>query len=185
VALAVARAMHILHTNTCQEPRVRRLVPLGAALVACVQSVACAPRDRATAADLPSSDSAAIRAVDSAYVAGWLANDSSAVLATLDSDVVLLPAGSTPIVGRDAARRFWWPGDGSRTTIVSYAAAVDEVAGNATLAYLRGTSTLAFTYERDTVRSRGTSRTMTLTVVRKREDGRWRIVRRMWGPLGA
>ncbi|HJU89362.1 MAG TPA: DUF4440 domain-containing protein [Gemmatimonadaceae bacterium] len=132
---------------------------------------------------LSEADRAAIRSVDSAYVAGWLANDSGAVLATLDSGVVLMPAGSRPLVGVDAARGFWWPRDGSRTTITGYTATVDELDGTPALAYVRGTSTLDFTYERDTLRTSGVSRTMTLTLLRKSADGRWRITRRMWGPL--
>jgi uncharacterized protein (TIGR02246 family) len=139
--------------------------------------------EQAAAPVLTEGERAAIRSLDSAYVAGWLANDSAAVLATLDPDVVLLPAGGRPHVGLAAARRFWWPQDGSRTTITSYTATIDEVDGTPALAYIRGSSTLAFTYERDTVRSEGTTRTMTLTLVRKTPDGRWRIVRRMWGPL--
>jgi uncharacterized protein (TIGR02246 family) len=139
--------------------------------------------DQGAQPGLSEGDRTAIRALDSAYVAAWLANDSAAVLATLDPDVVLLPSGGRPHVGLDAARRFWWPDDGSRTTITSYAATVDEVDGTPALAYIRGSSTLAFTYERDTVRSDGSSRTMTLTLVRKTPDGRWRITRRMWGPL--
>ncbi len=155
-----------------------------AALVACLLA-ACGPRDASRPGELAAADAAAIRALDSAYVAGWLANDSAAVLATLDPDVVLMPAGGRPIVGRDAARAFWWPADGSRTTITGYETTVDEVGGTPALAYVRGTGTLRFTYERDTSRSAGTSRTMTLTLVARAPDGRWRITRRMWGPIGS
>ena len=154
---------------------VRLLLPV-LALVGCTTA-------RLGAGSLSDEDRAAIRALDGAYVAGWLANDSGAVLATLDTGVVLLPAGNRPHTGLDAARTFWWPRDGSRTTITGYAATIDELDGTPALAYVRGTSTLAFTYERDTLRTNGTSRTMTLTLLRKAPDGRWRITRRMWGPL--
>lgn len=148
------------------------LLPLGGCLATQSEGAALSAADRA-----------AIRALDSAYVAGWLANDAGAVLATLDPEVILMPAGNRPLIGLDAARGFWWPSDGSRTTITSYTATIDELDGTPALAYVRGTSTLAFTYERDTLRANGTSKTLTLTLLRKSPDGRWRITRRMWGPL--
>ena len=51
------------------------------------------------------------------YVAAWHAGDSSAILGHLAPDAVLLPHdGLTPLIGRDAARAFWfggrWPSGG-------------------------------------------------------------------------
>jgi uncharacterized protein (TIGR02246 family) len=152
---------------------------VGASLV----FASCRPPVTSGATALADIDAAAVRAVDSAYVAGWLANDSAAVLATLDPEVVLLPSGSRPVIGRDAVRAFWWPADGSRTTVTHYEATIDELSGTPSLAYIRGSSTLRFDYARDTVRTTGTSRTMTLTLFTKGADGRWRIKERMWGPL--
>jgi len=136
-----------------------------------------------SSAGLSTADRAAIRGLDSAYVDAWLRDDTAAVLATLAPEAVLMPAGQLPLTDPAAIRDFWWPRDGSRTRVTSYTTTIDEIAGAGDLAYVRGTGVLAFTYEKGGVRSEITSRNMTLTIVTRGSDGRWRIARRMWGPL--
>ncbi len=163
-------------TSSCRLPFVLLLVLIGALpLIAC-----SAPNSPS----LSTEDEQQIRALEQAYVDAWLRDDTAAILATLSPDVVLMPGGSHPLVGLDAAREFWWPNDGSRTTITSYTTTIDEIGGNAFLAYLRGTGVLSFIYERDTLRIEQSSRNMTLTIVRKETGNAWRITRRMWAPLG-
>jgi ketosteroid isomerase-like protein len=92
-----------------------------------------------------------------------------------------MPAGDGPLEGHEAIRRFWWPTDGSRTRVTAYRSTVDEIDGSDDLAYVRGTGDMTFIYEKDTVRTEQTSRSMMLTVVARQPDGRWLIRRRMWG----
>lgn len=155
----------------------------GSAWMVVIAAAAVLAGCRTGTAALSDGDRDAIRELDASYVEAWLAGDTAGVLGTLTDDVVLMPGGQTPIEGRNAARQFWWPNDGSRTTITSYSASIDEIGGTATLAFARGRSELAFTYERDTVRSTGSSRTMTFTVVARQPDGTWKIARRMWAPM--
>jgi ketosteroid isomerase-like protein len=115
-------------------------------------------------------------------VQAWLANDTAGVLATLDTAAVLLPPGQLSVSGHSAIRAFWWPTDGSHTTITAFDWSVDELAGTPKLAYTRGVSTLAWRYERDTVRSEQSTRNMSLTILAPGADGQWRILRQMWGP---
>ena len=131
---------------------------------------------------LTSADSSAIAAVRAAYVRAWLEDDTAAVLATFDSAGVLLPPGRLPVAGHAAIRAFWWPSDGSRTTITAFDWTVDELAGTPELAYIRGVSSVAWRYEKDTVRSEQSSRTVSLTLLAPAADGTWRILRQMWGP---
>jgi len=132
--------------------------------------------------DLTSRDSSAIKAVQAEYVRAWLADDTLGVLATLDSEAVLLPPGRLPVKGHGEIRAYWWPQDGSRTTITAFDWTVDEVTGTPGLAFSRGISTVAWRYEKDTTRTEQTSRTTNLTILRRGADGRWRILRQMWGP---
>jgi uncharacterized protein (TIGR02246 family) len=149
-------------------------------LSTCVFS-ACIPRsDRSRS--LTARDSSAIDSVKTAYVRAWLADDTSGVLATLDPQAVLLPPGRLPVTGHDAIRQFWWPPDGSHTTITSFTWTLDELEGTPEMAYTRGVSNLVWRYVKDTVRSEQTSRNISLTILRRDADGRWRIVRQMWGP---
>lgn len=126
-------------------------------------------------------DEAAVRALEEAYRTAWLANDSAAVMATLEPDAVLMPAGMEPLAGDAAIRSYWWPDDGSRTTITAYDITVDEVEGAGDLAYLRGRGALEFTYvDPAGDASELTSRAVHLSVARRGADGAWRIARRAW-----
>jgi uncharacterized protein (TIGR02246 family) len=145
-----------------------------AALVADV--AACRPPST-----LSAEDRAALRRLDSTYVRAWLADDTAAVLATLAPDAVLMPAGVGPLQGDSAIRSFWWPRDGSRTRVIAYHSTIDEMGGAPTLAYIRSTGDMTFTYQKDTVRIQRTTRSMTLTIATRQTDGSWRIHRRMWG----
>ena len=155
---------------------------LGAGLSTVVIAIVLATAG-CTGRRLTEADRAAIRALDSLYVDAWLRDDTTAVLATLVPDAVLMPAGQRPLSGLDAIRNFWWPTDGSSTKVTAYTTTIDEIDGTRDLAYVRGTGQISFTYTKDTVSTDITSRSMTLSVVEPGPDGGWRIVRRMWGTL--
>ena len=128
-----------------------------------------------------SADERAIRQVDSLYVAAWLRDDTAAVLRTLAPDAVLMPAGQRPLATPNEIRAFWWPSDGSRTKILTFHRVIDEIAGDANLAWVRGTDTLTFLYDKGQTHSQIASRSMTLAVLRRQPDRSWRISRMMWG----
>ena len=130
---------------------------------------------------LSSADERAIRQVDSVYVAAWLRDDTAAVLRTLAPDAVLMPAGQRPLATPNDIQAFWWPTDGSRTKILTFHRVIDEIGGEANLAWVRGTDTLTFTYDKGQTHSQLASRSMTLAVWRRQPDGSWRISRMMWG----
>ena len=138
--------------------------------------------DKQVSRGLTARDSSSIEAVRAAYVHAWLTDDTLGVLATLDTGAVLLPPGQLPVTGHRAIRAFWWPADGSRTTITAFDWSMDELGGTPELAYTRGVSSLAWRYEKDTVRSDQSTRNMSLTVLARGADGQWRILRQMWGP---
>lgn len=140
--------------------------------------LACSP---AATKSFSPADERAIRLVDSLYVAAWLRDDTAAVLRTLAPDAVLMPAGQRPLATPNDIRAFWWPGDGSRTKILTFHRVIDEMAGDANLAWVRGTDTLTFTYDKGQAHSQLASRSMTLAVWRRQRDGSWRISRMMWG----
>src|SRR5687768_14520867 len=86
-------------------------------------------RDPNPGQGLTARDSSDIEAVRTAYVQAWLADDTSGVLATLHSDAVLLPPGRLPLRGEREIRAFWWPTDGSRTTITAFDWTLEELVG--------------------------------------------------------
>ena len=140
--------------------------------------LACAPAEPKA---FSSADERAIRHIDSLYVAAWLRDDTAAVLRTLAPDAVLMPAGQRALATPNDIRAFWWPTDGSRTKILTFYRVIDEIAGDANLAWVRGTDTLTFTYDKGQTHSQLASRSMTLAVLRRQPDGSWRISRMMGG----
>ncbi len=131
---------------------------------------------------LTARDSTAIDSVRVEYARAWLADDTAGVLATLDSAAVVLPPGRLPVSGQQAIRAYWWPTDGSRTTITRLDWNLEDLAGTPRLAFSRGMSTVGWRYQKDTVRSQQTSRSPNLTIFTRGADGRWRILQQMWGP---
>ena len=91
-----------------------------------------------------------LRAVNEAYRVAWLAGDSAAVLRLFAPDAVLLPHhGDPPVVGLPAIRAFWWPPDGSPTTITTMDITTDGAEVNGDQGVLWGRFALAFRFESD------------------------------------
>ena len=145
-------------------------------------ATACAS-SRRVAPPLSDQDRAAIRANDSAYVADWLKDDTSGVLSHFTDDAVLIPGGLRPLSGLAAARAFWFPSDGSHTKLAMFTRSLDEIEGDAEVAYVRGSDSLRFSYARNGTIQEQAMRSVTLAVVRRRPDGTWRISRMMWATV--
>jgi len=153
-----------------------------AAIVLALASAACS-RAESGPAPLSDRDRAAIRANDSAYVAAWIRDDTTAVLATLTTDPILIPGGFEPLRGLSAVKGFWWPSDGSHTKVTRFERTVDEIDGAGDVAFVRGADSLRFTYTKGTNAQSSATRSVTLAVVRRQADGTWKIARMMWATV--
>jgi ketosteroid isomerase-like protein len=147
-----------------------------ALLAACVPA---AGDDPLTPADL-----AALQVIDSGFSAAWLRDDTTAVLATLDSAAVLVPPGTRPIAGLDSIRAFWWPRDGSHTRILTFDKQRQEIRGTHHLAFIRGVASLTWIYDKAATHLRRSARNTEFTVLTRDRSGRWRILRHVWAPAG-
>lgn len=132
---------------------------------------------------LSAEDVAALEALHQSYVTAWLRDDTTGVLQTFAPEAVLMPSNVGPIKGMSEIKKFWYPNDGSRTKITAFTAQLEEVQGSGDLAYLRGTSQIAFTYEKDGNKSELTNHGMFLTIAQRQSAGVWRITHQMWGPV--
>lgn len=117
-----------------------------------------------------------IRDADRAYAEAWLSNDSSAVMATMGSEPVIVPSGMPAIEGNEAIRDFWWPEDAPLTTVHRFDLEQHESGGQGDFAYVRGTFLLAFEYAGRDYASAGEY----LSVLARSEQGSWHISHRMW-----
>lgn len=146
----------------------------------------CAPGDTRSAMALTADDRAAIRALDSTFVQGWLRDDTTAVLSVFRADAVLLPPGSQAVSGLTAIQSYWWPTDGTHTRITSFDRRIIEIEGTRGLAYVRGTAALGWNLRRDFAGTEvvaQSSKSADLVLVAPDSSGRWRVIRQVWGTL--
>jgi uncharacterized protein (TIGR02246 family) len=130
---------------------------------------------------LTADDQKAIRATIEAYRSAWLANDTEGVLKTFAGDAVILPAhGAAPVVGLGAIRSYWFAPGGPPTTITRLDITVEQIGGNASLAFARGEDNVAWTVTQEGVVHRHSHPGTYLNVMKKLADGSWRIQVHMW-----
>ena len=102
--------------------------------------VAAACQPSANPGGLSAKDEAAVRGVDSAWVAGANAGRIEGLAATYASDAVLLPPNLPPVQGHDAIRDYW--GGFLKNYDVRVEIGNDAVEGRGDLAYIRGHYTM-------------------------------------------
>jgi ketosteroid isomerase-like protein len=131
---------------------------------------------------LSHADVAGIKQVIETYRTSWLKNDAEpGVESTLLEESVLLPAhGATPVVGMKEIQKFWWPPNAPPTKILQLDISVEEVGGNACLAFARGHDTVAWSVEQDGKTTRTRHGGTYLNVMKKSPDGKWHILQHMW-----
>ena len=126
-------------------------------------------------------DQAKIRTVLENYRSAWLANDAEAVLRLFTEDAVLMPHhGVEPVLGKKAARAFWFPPGGPPTTITAFTQTLDQIDGSGDLAYVRGHSRVEWVTGTGPDAKRSGNAGTNLTVLRRQPDGSWRIAVQMW-----
>jgi ketosteroid isomerase-like protein len=134
----------------------------------------------ANTTSLSDADRVQIGALDSMFVHAWLRDDTAGVIRLFADEAVLVPPNATPVVGRNAIRAWWWPRDGSRTRILSFDRRVEEINGSHEVAYMRGSASLRWTYEKNGRTTTQSSRSNDFVILARAADGSWKIVRQIW-----
>jgi ketosteroid isomerase-like protein len=154
-----------------------RLAVLAGALLIPALVSACA-----TAAPLTPADSAAVKDALARFRAGWLSNDSAAVMAHIADDMVLyVPGPVGTLRGKRAVRDYWFPPSGDTIyPIVRYESHDERVTGTGDLAIVEGRSVLGWSLViRGTTVSTTLNTSEFMTVLR-RDGDQWRIARNMF-----
>jgi ketosteroid isomerase-like protein len=139
---------------------------------------------RPTSVPLSDADRAAILALDSTFVSGWLRDDTATVLSVFAPDATLLPPGVPPVTGLAAIRGFWWPTDGTHTRITSFVRTIAEVGGGGGFAFVRGSGTLGWSYARKGQQPQAQASRSTDFILYSRDAaGHWRVTRQIWSAL--
>jgi uncharacterized protein (TIGR02246 family) len=149
------------------------LVCAGAVLSGGCDSGAGRPASDNRPAELSAADLAAIRAADSAFVAGANAGDIDAVAAVYASDATLLPPNLPPQKGQSAIRGFW--GGFLKAYTVKFEIQSDTIEGRGDLAYNMGQyrfSAVPKARSQPGVADEGKF----LEVLKRQPDGKWKYV---------
>jgi histidine triad (HIT) family protein len=118
------------------------------------------------------------------YYHAWLSNSESAVMNTLASDAVIMPQGLSPKKGLDEIRTFWFPKDGSKTSIKKFDYTIDELKVDQHTAFIRSSSVLSFTYEKDgQITTRNDQKQVHTTFMERDTDGQWKVKCKMWSTI--
>lgn len=122
-----------------------------------------------------------VKAAYETYFDAWMRSDSAVLMAQMTPDAVLMPPGMSPVSGAVAIRQHWFPDDGSGLQITQFDHTLDEIRLDGNLAYIRGTSTLSFTWEKDgAVTEQAAVRHNRLMVFERQENDDWLITCNMW-----
>ena len=122
----------------------------------------------------------ALRMLEKAYVDGWVANDQEKVMATIHPDAVIIPSGMSAIRGAEKIAEFWFPSDGSTTTVTSYRTTISDVHVHGDTGWLYGNGELSFTWRKGDERMERSQKSTFTMIARRETNGQWRIVHRMW-----
>jgi uncharacterized protein (TIGR02246 family) len=151
---------------------------------------ACQPRPKtetgmvrgesdAAVTSLSDEDKAGIRAVDAQWAQAAKAGDGQAIAALYASDAVLLPPGE-PMVKGEAAKKYWVDfanGFSGPTELNTMA-----VEGGGDVATAIGTYTMRLTPRKAGAKPLPTEEGKYLEVLRRQDDGSWKIIYDMWSP---
>jgi len=158
-----------------------RLLALLLCASAALSTQACGSKASSGIPELTQTDVAAIHATVEAYRQSWLAGDAEGVLRTFTEDAVLLPHhGDPPVVGIAAIRSYWFAPGGPPTTITELALTIEQTSGHAGLAFVLGKDSVAWTVSRGGKITRSSNAGTYLNVMKKLQDGTWRIQAHMW-----
>jgi histidine triad (HIT) family protein len=118
------------------------------------------------------------------YYSAWLKNDEMAVLQTLTNTTVIMPQGLTPKKGIEEIRNFWFPKDGSKTTITKFDYIIEDLKVDLNTAFIRSSSVLSFEYEKDGQKiTKNDQKQVHITYMERQTDGAWKVTCKMWSSV--
>jgi uncharacterized protein (TIGR02246 family) len=119
--------------------------------------------------DFTEQDATQLRSMVDTHRRAILDHDAEAFLATCAEEIVFLPPGEAPLIGKSACRAFLE----AFPTPTSFSAEVADADGDGDLAFTSGRVTGTF--------DDGTESTLSFVGIHRRQaDGSWRMIRDIW-----
>jgi ketosteroid isomerase-like protein len=123
---------------------------------------------------------AAIEKIQRDYVYYWLKLDENRLMNLIDDNASIQPNTLKPIVGKENIRAFWFPNDGSKTTINEFTTKIVHFSMVDNLAITTHHSFLDFTYEKGTTLLKSKQKGINTTIYKQQQDKTWKIWKSMW-----
>lgn len=133
-----------------------------------------------SSAALDGTEEMAITQIHNDYVEGWKIMDKERIMSLFEDGARIQPNKLMPIEGKENLRAFWFPEDGSITTINDFTTKIIHLAVLDTLAITTHLSMLDWSYTQDTFSLGMIQHGVNTTVYRKQPDTGWKIWRSMW-----
>lgn len=130
-------------------------------------------------------DEKEIRKINDDYTSAWLKGDEKGVLSLFEEGARIQPSSLCPIDSLPNIKAFWFPADGSVTTIDRFTNDISYLKIDSSIAYATHESILDWSYQKDTSRMKVAQKGIATTLYRKQPDGHWKIWRQMWSDIYA
>ncbi|HMQ48009.1 MAG TPA: DUF4440 domain-containing protein [Saprospiraceae bacterium] len=134
----------------------------------------------AVAFDPIAKDKAAIRQINQQYVQAWLEGNKEGILSLFEADARITPNGNKAIEGLDALREFWFPKDGSLTTIHQFESEVlsVDIQGNTAASFQK--TKLEWSYEKGDAKMGKIQYGYAHGTYQRQPDGSWKMNSLSW-----
>ena len=155
----------------------RRVIIWFGLMAALISTSGCA----APPAAIWESDIEAIRELNQAYPAAWVAGDNEAVMAVFAEDAILIPHhGDDPVAGHEAIIEHFWPPDLQAFDVTEFVMEPAEITGEGSLAYVRGRFSIAMSFTQGGETADYANAGNYMWIVRRQDDGGWKVARFIW-----
>ena len=128
----------------------------------------------------PEEDAAAVRRLNDDYIRYWLENNEKGLLALFEPEARISPNSLCPIDSIENMSDFWFPKDGSITTIHRYEAQEIGLKLMGDLAVTTQSTVLEWSYRKGDFSMGRIQDGIHTTVFRRQPDGSWKMWRKMW-----
>lgn len=128
-------------------------------------------------------DEQAVRAINQNFVAAWLANDAEKILNLFEDNASITPGGAGFYKGKDKIKSFWFPQDGSVTTIDKFSNDIVFLKHSGDVMVATTNSKLSWTYQKGDTSFGKDQEGYALTFYRRQTDGSWKIWKQIWSDI--
>ncbi|MEK7256224.1 MAG: hypothetical protein AAB316_15840, partial [Bacteroidota bacterium] len=130
-------------------------------------------------------DLEALQNINKTYVQAWLKSDEKGVLELFEEGARISPSGLCPIDSLLKISQFWFPKDGSTTTIHRFENEILTSSISGDLGFTTQKTLLDWSYVKGETKMGRVQEGIATTVFRRQPGGGWKIWRQMWTDLSS